>query len=309
MTELQYDACYFEVFLKTEIMKKITFVLMTIALTVMSCSSDDVDDVIPTSTLTLNLTGLENLGADYVYEGWIVVGGVPVTTGVFTVSDDGTLSNNTITMQSAILNSATKFVLSIEPKVDPSPDPSETKLLVGDFSGNTATVGTGSVADDFSNVKGGYIAAAPTGTMAANEEFSGIWFIDNSSGSNMPGLTLPTLADGWKYEGWVVIDGKPLSTGTFTAVDAADDAAPFSGTNAGPAYPGEDFLVNAPDGVVFPTDVRGKTAVISIEPYPDNSASPFTLKPLAGMIPADLMGVGWLDDNVSGSFPSGTVTR
>ena len=119
---------------------------------------------------------------------------------------------------------------------------------------------------------GKYIIAAPTGTGATEEEFSGIWFLDNSSGSAVAGLDLPELTAGWKYEGWVVIDGTPLTTGTFTGCRcAADEGAPFSGTNPGPSYPGEDFLVNAPSGLTFPTDLRGKTVVISIEPVPDNS--------------------------------------
>ena len=55
----------------------------------------------------------------------------------------------------------------------------------------------------------------------------------------------------------------------------------------GPPFPGEDYLVNAPMGLTFPTNLAGGTAVISIEPDPDNSPNPFTLKPLVKMIPAD----------------------
>lgn len=67
------------------------------------------------------------------------------------------------------------------------------------------------------------------------------------------GLTLATLPAGWKYEGWAVINGTPVSTGTFTSASAADDSAPFSGATAGPPFPGEDFLQNAPSGLTFPT--------------------------------------------------------
>ena len=38
------------------------------------------------------------------------------------------------------------------------------------------------------------------------------------------------------------------------------------------------LLENAPAGLTFPLDLRGKTAVISIEPYPDNSACSFYFK-------------------------------
>jgi hypothetical protein len=124
------------------------------------------------------------------------------------------------------------------------------------------------------------------------------------------GLTLPTLPAGWKYEGWTVINGMPVTTGTFLSTTAVDDADPYSSTMPGPPFPGEDFLVNAPAGLIFPTDIAGGVAVISIEPSPDNSADPFTLKPLVGNIP-----VGAIDHttymmnlNLS-SFPTGTASR
>jgi hypothetical protein len=116
------------------------------------------------------------------------------------------------------------------------------------------------------------------------------------------------LPDGWAYEGWAVIGGTPVSTGRFTSVDAVDLADPFSGTEGGPPFPGEDFLVNAPSGMVFPTDLAGATAVISIEPDPDDGPGPFTLKPLVGMIPADAMDhVTYAMGNAAG-FPTGSAS-
>lgn len=274
-----------------------------------SCHRGNVDDEPDMSNLTLNLNGLEDLGSDYLYEGWIIVDGAPVSTGTFSVNGSGEQSQSTFTMDAETLDSATNFVLSIEPVPDPSSSPAATKLLIGEFNGNSATVSTGTVAASFDSVAGEYILATPTGTGAEDEKYSGIWFLNNSSGSPMVGLELPTLNDGWKYEGWAVIDDVPVSSGTFTALDEVDEADPFSGTNPGPPFPGEDFLHNAPSGLTFPTDLRGGVAVISIEPFPDNSPAPFTLKPLVGMIPADAMGVQLLNANVSGSFPTGSVSR
>ncbi len=284
--------------------------LAVIALLGLSCSNDDDDNPQPTSAnLEINIAGLEDLGADFLYEGWIIVDGAPVSTGTFSVDAGGNLSESSFEINREMLESATSFVLSIEPNPDPDPDPAATKLLVGDFNGNSASLGTGTVAASFDAIFGRFILAAPTGTGAPGETNSGIWFLDNSSGAPVAGLALPSLEPGWKYEGWAVIDGVPVTTGTFTEVTGSDEAAPFSGANPGPAYPGEDFLVNAPTGLVFPTDLRGTTAVISVEPFPDNSPAPFTLKPLAGMIPTDAMGVQEIGSNVSGSFPIGTVTR
>lgn len=289
--------------------------MLSILLALASCSNDDTvespdpDPTPTTATVALDFTGLEDLGSDYLYEGWVIVDGAPVSTGTFSVDANGGLSRNQFEMDAQMLADATTFVLSIEPNPDPSPTPADTKIFVGDFNGNTASLGTGTVAPSFESLIGKFIIAAPTGTGAENEKYSGVWFLDNSSGSPVAGLELPVLEAGWKYEGWIVVDGVPLTTGTFTSASGSDEVAPFSGANPGPMYPGEDFLQNAPDGVEFPTDVRGKTAVISVEPFPDNSPAPFTLKPLAGMIAVDAMGVQEIESNVVASFPNGTVTR
>ena len=77
---------------------------------------------------------------------------------------------------------------------------------------------------------------------------------------------------------------------------------------AGPPFPGEDFLVNAPSGLAFPTDLAGGVAVISIEPEPDDSAAPFTLKPLAGGIDAAAVDhVTYAIPNTASAFPTGTA--
>ncbi len=284
--------------------------LLAIGFIATSCSNDD-DSVIispdeQTNTLlTINLEGLENLGADYIYEGWIVVNDAPISTGVFTVNDIGIPSENSFNVNANQLANATKFVLSIEPVIDIDPAPSDTKILAGDFSGNNASVNSNVVAD-FSSAAGTYILATPTDGMN-NNEFSGVWFLDNSSGSAMTGLTLPTLTPGWKYEGWAVINGTPVSTGTFTDATIADDNAAtssFKGSNGnGPGYPGEDYIQNAPTGLTFPTDLKGMTIVVSVEPFPDNSTSPFTLKPLAHMVPASAT------DHTAIAMSSGPVTQ
>lgn len=266
--------------------KKMFLAVLAVATFATSCSSDDDTNTAPTTAqLTLNLDGLEALGNDFVYEGWIIVDGSPVSTGTFS----SVTFPQSFTVNAAQLASATKFVLTIEPAVDPDPAPAATKILAGDFSGNSANVNSDLVAD-FSSATGTYILATPTDMDNTNES-SGVWFLDNSSGSPVAGLDLPTLSDGWKYEGWAVIDGVPVSTGTFTDPAAADDNAAtsvFKGdAGNGPAYPGEDFLQNAPNGLTFPTDLKGRTIVISVEPSPDNSAAPFTLKPLAHMVPAN----------------------
>lgn len=266
--------------------KKMIVLVCIIATISYSCSSDDNGS--STSDLVLNINGLEALGDDFVYEGWLIVDGTPVSTGTFSsVVFPQSFSVNTNQLQSA-----TTFVLSIEPAVDSDPAPAATKILAGDFNGDSANVSSDEVVGDFSTAQGAYILATPTDADDMNEE-SGVWFLDNSSGSAVAGLDLPMLSDGWKYEGWAVIDGMPVSTGTFMDISDFDDNAStsiFKGdAGDGPAFPGEDFLQNAPAGLTFPTDLRGSTIVISVEPSPDNSVAPFTLKPLAHMVPAEAM--------------------
>ncbi|WP_343329875.1 anti-sigma factor [Polaribacter staleyi] len=275
-------------------MKKILNLAIAIAIatTFVACSDDDNNNNVQTTgSLTVDFTGLEELGADFVYEGWLIVNGSPVSTGTFT----SVSFPQTYTVGIDDLEAATTFVLSIEPAGETGAaalEPAATKILAGDFSGNSASVTSTTIVGDFSASWGKYILATPTDADTTNEA-SGIWFLDNSTGTAIAGLGLPTLTAGWKYEGWVVIDGTPVSTGTFTAVDAADDNAatsPYKGSvGNGPAFPGEDYVTGSAAGVDFPTDLKGKTVVISVEPSPDNSAAPFTLKPLAHVVPAAAM--------------------
>lgn len=292
-------------------------ILATSSLLITSCSDDD-ETTIPTSpttsNLTLDITGLENLGNDYVYEGWIIVDDAPVTTGVFSVDNSGSLSQTTFSVDTEQLEKATTFVLSIEPANDSDPAPAATKLLAGNFSGTSASVSSTNLVGDFSDAMGKYILATPTDDDDTNEA-SGVWFLDNSSGSAVAGLSLPALPDGWKYEGWTVIDGTPVSTGTFTDVNMADanaSTSPYKGSvGNGPAFPGEDYVMGSVGTTTFPIDLKGNgMVVISVEPSPDNSIAPFTLKPLAHAIPADAMVHSVL---TMGAGPvssiSGTVSR
>lgn len=255
-----------------------------------ACSDDDSTTQTPDAgNLSLNISGLEQLGPDFVYEGWVIVDGAPVSTGTFT----SVTFPQTFNVDQATLDNASRFVLSIEPAVDPDPAPAPTKLLAGDFDGSSANLAVAPVttnASDFSNIGGTLFLRTPTDEVErmannGNDQY-GIWF----GVPGMPptaGLDLPELAPGWVYEGWVVVEGSgPISTGTFTEFGAVDSGNPFSGTeyNVGPPIPGEDFFNSAPDGFTFPLDLRGRTAVISIEPSPDDSPAPFAIKPLLGAI-------------------------
>ena len=278
--------------------------ILGLAFLMSSCGDDS-------TSLSLSFQGLEDLGSDYVYEGWLIVDGAPVSSGRFSIDSNGNPTKSSFDLDQENVDQATTFVLTIEPATGDDPAPSDVHILAGDFSGSSAALTVGHSAalnDDFTGVAGSFILATPTDADMNNED-SGIWFLDNSSGSPVPGLTLPTLPAGWAYEGWAVVDGTPISTGTFSSATEADDAAPYSGDMAGPPFPGEDFLQNAPDGLSFPLSLLGGAGVISIEPVPDNSTAPFTLKPLVGNISADAAVHSVQNMNANLSFPTGSVNR
>ncbi len=235
----------------------------------------------------LSFEGLEPLAADLVYEGWLIIDGAPESTGTFNIDADGDIVViDDVDVANA--DASTAFVLTLEPADDPDPAPSTTHILAGDFEDGVAPLSLdhpAALGVDLSEAAGSFIVATPT-TAATDDDRSGVWFLDPTGPA--PSLDLPTLPDGWAYEGWAVIDGVPVSTGRFLDASGPDDFSGFSGPDGGPPFPGEDFIQNAPDGLTFPTDLTGATIVISVEPSPDDSTAPFALKPLVAEVPASL---------------------
>jgi hypothetical protein len=268
------------------VMKKISYLPLIVAGLILLPACED-DEGTDTADLQLSINGLPSLDDFHTYEGWLIVDGSAVSTGKFSVDDNGTLSQTSFSVDAGNLNNASEFVLTIEPDPDNSESPTDIHLLAGSFIGNSATLSIGheaAIGTGFSSVVGKYILATPSNG-DDSDELSGIWWLAPSGPS--AGLQLPSLNDGWLYEGWVVINGTPVSTGKFSEVDMEDMSARYSATLDTPPFPGEDFLTNAPAGLSFPTDLSGERAVISVEPDPDNSDSPFAIKPLVGDIPSD----------------------
>ncbi len=248
--------------------------------------------------ISLDLAGLPDLGPDWAYEGWLIIDGMPVSTGVFTVDGQGMASMAAFPVSEHAAK-ATAFVLTIEPVPDPDPAPSATHILAGDLADGSASLSVAhpaALGSDFSQAGGTYILGIPTSDSAEDSYRSGIWFT---------GLSLPTLPPGWVYEGWVVGPDGPVSTGRFTdlAAQDSDGAGPTAGPKPSPALVGQDFLDPAVDLT------SGYAAVISIEPEPDNSPAPFALKPLVDPqiddvgdhVPQEM-------SNQAASFPTGMAT-
>ena len=259
------------------------------------------------ASLGLSFTGLESLGDGFVYEGWILVEDEPVSTGTFTVDADGRLSQDEFPIEDGdMLSSATKFILTIEPSPDSDPAPAATKYLAGDFDGDSAALSVvdgATLGDDFTSASGSFILESPSTADVAEDYASGIWWIDPANHS--ASLMLPALPAGWAYEGWVVGPDGPVTTGRFTEAMGADSdgGGPGAGPDGTPPFPGQEFIDP-------PVSLIGHLAVISIEPDPDDSPGPFTLKPLADMDIVDV-GPGVLQPmaNIADTFPTGTATR
>lgn len=299
--------------------QKLLICTLFLSLFLAACDSDSSEgqEDVP-RTLRLDLIGAEPLTNGFHYEGWVLsTGAVNVSIGKFNVDAAGNLvdlSGNPIPNNSFETNVDLSVVpsmfISIEPDGDTNQTPSATRFLGGDFANGVASLTAehrSGIGTNLFLATGTYILSTPTNGPDTNED-SGVWFINLTAGPQGRGLTLPDLPTGWIYEGWTVIDGTPVTTGTFTRVTGADDAAPYSGPMDGFAFPGEDFLVNAPAGLSFPTFLSGATVVVSVEPSPDFDAGPFTLKLLSGAIPSNATNeVTYNLDNDAAIFPTGTA--
>ncbi len=292
---------------------RLRFMLLGLPLAALLGCSDEGPEL---ATITVTFENLVALDAatEGSYEGWVLdQGGTPVSTGKFVLA-----ANGVYTFTSPIADPA-MFVLTVEPPGDSDAVPSDQKLLGGAFNGGSAALTirgfvSTSASADFTASPGTHVLLTPTNGMDTNED-AGIWLLNPPAPGGAPtaSVSLPPLAAGWVYEGWIVFRagtaqqvaisyGKygPLTDGTLSGRDS-DAGGPFSGAPgdqmAGPPFPGGDFLAangNAvPGGLVIPFDFNGDDAttgdsewmhVITIEPAFDEDettlqAKPFQLKP------------------------------
>jgi hypothetical protein len=298
----------------------ITALITVSVLLINSCKEDDDETPTPsgnTKNIILDITGLKDLGSSAQYEGWILVNNNPVSTGKFSVNPNGTLSKTVFTVNADQLNNATAYIITIEPNPDNSPVPHDRHIMAGEFSNNNANLSVGhaeALGVNLAASTGSFILATPTDGGMTTNELSGAWFLNpgsSSPGDESPALNLPDLPAGWIYEGWAVINGTPLTTGKFEVNNTADQSAPYSGALAGPPFPGEDFLQNAPAGFIFPPNLQSDTIVITVEPVPDTGNEPFFLSPLKEpVIPnATDHNPYQLTNIAAATFPAGTATR
>jgi hypothetical protein len=308
-----------------------------------SCNKDD-DPITdtntdPNSNLTLNISGLKDLGPNFRYQGWILVNSNPISVGTFTVNASGVMSQTSFPMLKSNLSAATKLLVTIEPFPDANPVSSNTIIMTGEFSNNSAAltfrsgeyikdgsylggfVGTAGVT--YQSSAGDYKLATRTDGPNTNEK-SGIWFASNlgtpfpnlsfsSGGLRLPQITVYNGTIGWKYESWVEINGKLLSLGKFDGNITTDVSgiSGYCGSQWAPKVPGEDFLLNAPTGLTFPLDLSGAKVYITSEPNPDNSPAPFFVKILSATVPTNAVAetVYSMTNIFNTNAPTGTAVK
>jgi hypothetical protein len=252
-----------------------------------------------------DFNGLEALGGGYVYEAWLIVDGAPVSVGRFNLDAGGTPELAGAVLSAQEVAGATAFVLTIEPGIGDDPAPAATKILGGAITGGVASLSIdhpAALGDDFGTAGGGFILETPSTASIAGDYGQGIWWLDPAAGPGAS-LSLPTLPAGWAYEGWVVDGGMPLSTGRFTSSTGpdGDGAGATGGPDPAPPFPGQDFISPA-------LDLVGLTAVITVEPEPDDAATPFAFKPLVDEVieevgPAVVQSMS----NQAGTAPTGSI--
>lgn len=280
-------------------------------LVLFSCSGNDDDREVQT-TITLKTINLAKLSANAEYQAWIVSDGQNISLGKF---NDGRDSHD-FRVSLAKADAATRFMVSIEPGNDPSGEISNTVVLSGPFSGNSASLTINTAIANFTSISGEYTLMTPTDDNSGNDQ-SGFYFYNPNTG--VKGLNLPDLPAGWKYEGWVVVPKQGggtvnLSTGKFTSAEGRDEADGYSSNiNNSPSFPGEDFLNSqflSLQGVSTPVDIRGKKVFVSVEPSDDpDDLTPFYIQPLVNNLTGNELKPAMNTMTVnSASFPQGVVT-
>ncbi len=228
------------------------------------------------------------------FEGWVISGDSKVSFGSFNVNEQKQLVDlsgkpvNSFRTKTPV-SRADAFAITIEPDNKVGDQPSPTVILFGKAASGRADLSFQAI--DFEALSGGYMLAVPTAD--GYPQTTGVWFVDPRSGSPAAGLRLPDAPTGWKYEGWVVYQDHPISTGRFAKANGPDEFSGFSGTqHPAPPFPGEDLIQNLPFGLKSPLALNNGSTKVVVTIEPDQNGidptgpGPFQLKPLLATVAA-----------------------
>lgn len=242
-------------------------------------SVPETSDITPTPTpqpsrVSLVLTNMAELPVDKQYAVWGVINSTPLLIGTFKMEGErvvptlGTHYEDGEFLTATDVSAAGEVYITVEHAATTPSHPTSARYLTSNVEEGIGALS--SSLRDLDGFRGEYILASPTDTSDTNET-SGVWFMHrNEDGTYSAALSLPELPDGWNYQGWVRHEGRVLTTGTFRQGNMQDGFALYGGDVPGPAFPGEDFLLQAPESfaAAFPLNLTtGETEVfITIEP-------------------------------------------
>ena len=78
--------------------------ISTLLVLIFFSACDESEDSDPMKNLNLNISGLEDLGSEAIYEGWLIVDGVPVSSGTFSVDANGNMSKTSFSVNATDLD-------------------------------------------------------------------------------------------------------------------------------------------------------------------------------------------------------------
>ncbi|HMZ05075.1 MAG TPA: hypothetical protein PLH27_08130 [bacterium] len=182
------------------------------------------------------------------------------------------------------INDAVSAAISIELENDIDPSVPNRIFMSGEFTDGIASLelsGEDALNLDLSDpavISGKFVLGTPSDAINNNDD-SGVWFVDAPFGQQQnPGLSLPVLPIGFKYEAWIATQSETvcISTGQFKRADSLDynGKGPNGGGELTPNVPGEDLVFNQ-----FNEDVQGRTVDASLqEAYLDTFGFPIHIK-------------------------------
>ena len=170
---------------------------------------------------------------------------------------------------------ATLFV-TIEARGQTPRTPSASVLLGGDLIDGRSVMRVDhpiALATGFDDASATFRLATPT-SLDESDFDQGLWWYD-VDGEPVQSLFLPTLPQGWLYEGWILSGTGARSSGKFAdpARFDLDAGGATAGAIAPPAFPGQDYVTE-------PLALIGASVAITVEPNPDNAIGPFGMRVL-----------------------------
>lgn len=186
----------------------------------------------------------------------------------------------------------------------PAPEsPSGMQILSGTVIDGVSNL-TVPISRTIADASGSLRVFTPTDGPGTNE-VSGFWFMNVDGEAT---LRLPDTTGALVYETFIELGGQAIPLGRFERGDQEDDANQFSAEQVeAPERPGEDLLMDAPEGLTFPTDISGARVTVSLEGRSNDFVSRSQLIVLEAFLPAGLTAntIVPLANIANQTFPSG----